>query len=94
MATICLMMGIYTVMVTRDMRELKKTLASERNQSSKLLEERDASNTRYDDLVESIRLRASEVERPKPRQARNFSEFRDAVEHNVRPRGMKGEKWD
>lgn len=45
---------------------------------------------RYDDLVRKVKSTAA---KDKPaRKARTFSEFRDAEERGVRPRGMKEKK--
>jgi hypothetical protein len=65
------------------------------NQDSKHAIELATANARYDDLVESIKARANvqPITRgdrgPVRRQARNFSEFRDADERGVLPRGMR-----
>lgn len=70
---------------------LRKTIERGQTQESKLSADVIAANTRYDELVQSIKLKAAQPKEKPPmrRQARTFSEFRDADERGVKPRGMK-----
>lgn len=61
------------------------------NQSSKLKDNLDIVQTRYDNLVASLQVKAHQRPEPKPqkRRARTFSEFRDAQERGTLPMGVK-----
>jgi hypothetical protein len=72
-------------------RQQKELVAME-NQNSKLVGERDSGIERYDELVQQIKTKAGvqPIDKPEKRRiARTFSEFRDADERGVMPRGMK-----
>lgn len=74
-----------------DKRLLNLRISHLENQSSKLTADLDVAQTRYDNLVASIRAQSKapvDTVR-KVRQARTFAEFRDAAEKGTLPKGVK-----